>query len=205
MKLPTNPTFLPLLLATTLTTPANAVLKDDLTSLKESIASATNTLTEFRNESGPVNTAGMIQSVGWQVGAVLAGVGCVEAKYPSANGSNITKTKDIEKAYNDYISSLSPLSTALSNRSAHLTNATEPTLPVIQQIQSLTRALYTFGKCLYNGEVISSAAAIETWNAEGELLGVTSEWEGESGSGMRKRDERLGRKLRRESCASLGR
>lgn len=60
------------------TTPANAALLDDLTNLKESIASVTSTLIEFQNETGPVNTAAMIQSIGWQVGASMANMGCVD-------------------------------------------------------------------------------------------------------------------------------
>ncbi|KAF2173807.1 hypothetical protein M409DRAFT_16078 [Zasmidium cellare ATCC 36951] len=152
MKLPAAANLLPatisLLLLTATTTPANAALQADLTSLKESIASATNTLIEFRNETThAVNTAGMIQSVGWQVGAVLAGVGCGGSnKSPSLNGRNLTTTSEIEKPYTDYITSLTPLSKALTTRGQHHTPQTESPLPVIQQIQSLTRALYTLGK-----------------------------------------------------------
>lgn len=78
MKAP-NPAASLLLLA--ITTTANAALQDDLTSLKASIASATSTLIEYQNDtSTAVNTAGMLQSIGWQVGACMANVGCVNVR-----------------------------------------------------------------------------------------------------------------------------
>ena len=73
---------------------------------------------------------------------------------------------------------------------------TEFDYPVLQQLQSLSRAVYNYGKCLRNGDYISQSAAVETWHTGSDLIDAETAWDQGLENGGR---EREGKKLRRRS------
>ncbi|CAK4032164.1 Hypothetical predicted protein [Lecanosticta acicola] len=177
-----------LLLTPLLLVSANATPTADLVNLQTSISSATNQLNVSRNDSAASNAAEMIQAVGYQIGASMANLGCtLESATPSTSFNNShsqVSQRSVEQSYIDYILSLKSLTTALISRGK--LPHTDPDLPVSLQLQSLSRAVYYFGKCLRNGDYISQDAAIETWYAGGYLIDAESAWDSGVENGQRK-------------------
>lgn len=166
-----NYTLLPLSLP--LLAFVNATPRDDMINLTASIANVSVAMMLALDEVAAVNTSGLLQRIGYEMGASMANLGCTEqSPIPSSNATNTT----LSTPYQNYTSSLSALSTTLISL-GHNTPDTPSTNPqILLTIQSLTRAIYSYGKCLYTGAYISQANAIETWTVGGEILEAEVAW-----------------------------
>lgn len=81
MRGPTINSLLLPLLPLLLPASANAAPTADLQSLQASISNATSRLNASLNTTAALNTSDTIQAVGYQIGASMANLGCVEVSH----------------------------------------------------------------------------------------------------------------------------